>query len=89
MSVRFRTREIGSLAKPSWRVKALAGRPLDARDLDAAKRWGRRLGLGGHEQLMALLRRSDLDAAGRASVVDWSARYALALLERAGLGVRL
>jgi 5-methyltetrahydropteroyltriglutamate--homocysteine methyltransferase len=85
--VRFRTREIGSLAKPSWRVKALAGRPLDGNDVEEAARWGRRLGVDGHEQLLSLLRGGELDETGRASVVDWSARYALALLERAGVDV--
>lgn len=85
--VSFSTREIGSLAKPAWRVKALAGRPLDEHDLAEAERWGCRLKLGDHDELLSLLRRGDLDAAGRARVVDWSARYALALLERAGLDV--
>ena len=27
--IRFVTREIGSLAKPGWRVKAIAGRPVE------------------------------------------------------------
>jgi 5-methyltetrahydropteroyltriglutamate--homocysteine methyltransferase len=85
--VRFRTREIGSLAKPAWRVKALAGRPLDEADVADAERWGRRLELGDHDRLLALLRREHLDAAARAAVVDWSARYGIALLERAGLDV--
>jgi 5-methyltetrahydropteroyltriglutamate--homocysteine methyltransferase len=85
--VRFRTREIGSLAKPSWRVKTLAGRPLEPADVAQAERWGRRLGIDGHERLLALLRRAELGPAERAEVVDWSARYGLALLERAGLDV--
>lgn len=87
MSVRFRTREIGSLAKPGWRVKALAGRPLDANDVAEAGRWGGRLALDGHEELVELLRRGDFSAQDRAAVVDWSARYAIALLEHAGLDV--
>jgi 5-methyltetrahydropteroyltriglutamate--homocysteine methyltransferase len=86
-AVRFRTREIGSLAKPVWRVKALAGRPLDETDVAEAGRWGRRLELDGHDELLEILRRDELDAAARTSIVDWSARYGLALLERAGLDV--
>lgn len=85
--VRFRTREIGSLAKPSWRVKAVAGSPLADSDVDDAARWGRRLDLDGHERLLDVLRTGELDAPARAEVVDWSARYGLALLERAGLDV--
>lgn len=84
--VRFRTREIGSLAKPSWRVKPFARKPLDEADVEAAARWGRRLELAGHEELLVLLR-GELDAAALASIADWSARFGLALLERAGLDV--
>ncbi len=31
--IRFETREIGSLAKPVWRVKSFAGRPLEDGDI--------------------------------------------------------
>jgi 5-methyltetrahydropteroyltriglutamate--homocysteine methyltransferase len=86
-AVRFRTREIGSLAKPGWRVKAVARRPLAEADLEQAERWGRRLGVAGHEALLELLGRQELDAADRREVADWSARYGLALLEHAGLDV--
>jgi 5-methyltetrahydropteroyltriglutamate--homocysteine methyltransferase len=85
--VRFLTREIGSLAKPPWRVKAFAGRPLEERDLGEAVRWGRRLGLDGHEQLLELLRRGGFGDAELAQIDDWAARYAIALLERSGLDV--
>ena len=87
MSVRFLTREIGSLAKPSWRVKAFAGRLLDQRDLDEARRWGAGLGVDDHERLLELLARSQFGEAELAEIDDWSCRYALALQERAGLDV--
>ena len=51
------THEMGSLAKPGWRVKAYAGKPLDQRDLQDAGSWGRRLGVPDHEALVALLER--------------------------------
>lgn len=82
--VRFPTREIGSLAKPSWRVKTFAGRALDEGDLREAERWGKRLEVDGFEQLVEGLGRGDLDLA---EIDDWAARYALRLLERAGLDV--
>lgn len=85
--IRFVTREIGSLAKPGWRVKALAGRRLEPADLAEAERWGRRLHVEGHEQLGELLRRDVLGPSERAEVAGWSADYAIALLERAGLDV--
>jgi 5-methyltetrahydropteroyltriglutamate--homocysteine methyltransferase len=82
--VRFPTREIGSLAKPSWRVKSFAGRPLDERDIAEAERWGKRLEVEGFEQLVEQLREPDHDLA---EIDDWAARYALRLLEHAGLDV--
>ena len=38
--IKFLTREIGSLGKPSWRVKSFAGRPLEESDFAEAERWG-------------------------------------------------
>ena len=34
------THEIGSLAKPPWRVKAMMGSPLLDTDIEDAKKWG-------------------------------------------------
>jgi 5-methyltetrahydropteroyltriglutamate--homocysteine methyltransferase len=82
--VRFLTREIGSLAKPSWRVKTFAGRPLEEPDLADALRWGERLAVAGHEELVDGLRAGTL---GLEQVDDWAATYALRLLERAGVDV--
>jgi 5-methyltetrahydropteroyltriglutamate--homocysteine methyltransferase len=82
--VRFLTREIGSLAKPSWRVKTFVGRPLEEFDFAEAERWGRRLDVDGHEALVEGLRRESLS---QAEVDDWAAIYAIRLLERAGLDV--
>jgi 5-methyltetrahydropteroyltriglutamate--homocysteine methyltransferase len=87
-AVRFETREIGSLAKPAWRVKAFARRPLEDADVEEAERWGRRLALDGHESLVELLQsEGEFTADELAEIDDWSARYALALLEKAGLDV--
>jgi 5-methyltetrahydropteroyltriglutamate--homocysteine methyltransferase len=82
--VRFLTREIGSLAKPSWRVKTFAGRPLDERDVAEAELWGRKLDVDGHEALVEGLRSQSLS---REEIDDWAATYAIRLLERAGLDV--
>jgi 5-methyltetrahydropteroyltriglutamate--homocysteine methyltransferase len=80
--VRFLTREIGSLAKPSWRVKAFAGRPIEDSDVAEAERWGRRLEVEGHDELVAGLRAGRLS---RDRIDDWAALYAIRLLEKAGL----
>jgi 5-methyltetrahydropteroyltriglutamate--homocysteine methyltransferase len=87
MTVRFRTREIGSLAKPSWRVKTFAGRELEERDVDEARRWGTRLGIHDHELLVEQLSAWQSSEEALAEVDDWACRYALALLERTGLDV--
>ena len=40
LSTPLLTHELGSLAKPDWRVKAEAGVPLDERDLQEARAGG-------------------------------------------------
>jgi 5-methyltetrahydropteroyltriglutamate--homocysteine methyltransferase len=79
------THEIGSLAKPPWHVKTSAGRPLEESDLEHASRWGKRLDLADHEQLVELLTSSQFGEAELAEIARWSSRYALRLLESAGL----
>jgi len=82
--VRFLTREIGSLGKPSWRAKTFVGRPLEATDVAEAERWGKKLEVEGHEELLEGLRTGSLS---RAQVDDWAAIYAIRLLEKVGLDV--
>jgi 5-methyltetrahydropteroyltriglutamate--homocysteine methyltransferase len=82
--VRFLTREIGSLAKPSWRVKTFAGRPLEDSDVAEAERWGKRLEVEGREELVEGLRAQSLT---HEQVDKWAAVYAIRLLEKTGLDV--
>ena len=82
--IKFLTREIGSLGKPSWRVKTFAGRPLEEGDFQEAERWGKRLDVEGHEELVEGLRAERL-ASER--VDDWAVIYAIRLLEQVGLDV--
>jgi len=78
------TYEIGSLAKPAWRVKALRGLPIAEADVEEAARWGSSLGVEGYRDLVAVLRGEDSEERRR-RVVEWSAIYAIKLLEAAGL----
>jgi 5-methyltetrahydropteroyltriglutamate--homocysteine methyltransferase len=88
MSVHLTTREIGSLGKPSWRVKAFAGRPIEETDAQEAERWGKRLEVDGHEKLVDDLRGAAANGSLELSEIDdWAARYAIRLLEQAGLDV--
>ena len=81
------THELGSLAKPNWRVRAAAGRPVEDADVEDARAWGERLEVPDHEGLLDLLRRAPLDAPGRAEVRRWGSRYGVRLLESVGLNV--
>ena len=80
--IRFLTHEIGSLAKPPWLVKTNSGRSLDSSDLDHARRWGEKVGVPGYEELIALLEQPERDPD---EVARWSSKYALRLLEHAGV----
>jgi 5-methyltetrahydropteroyltriglutamate--homocysteine methyltransferase len=85
---RFVTREIGSLAKPSWRVKSLAGRPVEEDDIEEARKWGERLGLERVEELTELLRKGEsFTNKEKQKIQDFAALYGIRLLERAGLDV--
>ncbi len=81
------THELGSLAKPNWRVRAVAGTPLAEQDVEEARRWGERLAVPGYQELVELLRRAPLDPQQKAEVKRWSSRYAIRLLSSAGLDV--
>jgi 5-methyltetrahydropteroyltriglutamate--homocysteine methyltransferase len=81
------THEVGSLAKPGWRVKGYGGRPLAERDVEEARSWGERLGVPGYEELVELLGRAPLDRAQREELKRWSSIYGVRLLESVGLDV--
>ena len=78
------THEIGSLAKPPWLVKASAGTPLGDSDIEHARAWGEKLGVDRHEELVETLQRGNPD---KAELGHWASRYALRLLESAGIEI--
>ena len=82
---KYLTHEIGSLAKPPWLVKTNAGAKLDETDAEHARTWGEKLGVDDYEELVETIERgnrADPHELGR-----WASRYALRLLESAGLDV--
>ncbi len=88
MSRALLTHEMGSLAKPAWRVKAYAGKPLTEQDLEEARSWGERIGVPGYDSLLELLERTPLESKeDRREVARWSSRYGVRFLESAGLDV--
>ncbi|MGB3635281.1 MAG: hypothetical protein WA982_14660 [Rubrobacteraceae bacterium] len=85
--VRFVTREIGSLAKPGWRVKSIAGRSVEKTDIEYARKWGESLGINTEELTEILSRGENFSNENRAKIQDYAALYGIRLLERSGLDV--
>ncbi len=81
------THEIGSLDKPGWRVKAYAGKKLEDRDIEEARRWGELVQVPNHQELLDLLARSPVEKSKKDDIKKWSSRYGVRMLESAGLDV--
>lgn len=80
------THEIGSLAKPSWRIKAFTGAALDQKDLDEAQKWGKKLNLPEREDLLKILsKKQGFTSEEKAAIMRFSSLYATRFLESAGL----
>ncbi len=85
--IRFLTREIGSLAKPGWRVKAIAGRPVEEKDVEEAREWGWRLGIDSGELTEILRKGGSFTNEEKVKIQDFAALYGIRILEHAGLDV--
>jgi len=86
MSKLFPTQEIGSLSKPRWRTKAYKGEQLSKSDIAEAIRWGRRLEIEKLDELVKLLS-NRMPSSNRRAILEWSAKYAVRLFEKAGLDI--
>jgi len=82
----FPTQEIGSLAKPRWRVRGYRGEPLSKEETAEAVDWGRKLGIENLDALVKLLSGRD-SLNRRKAVLEWSAKYAIRFFEAAGLDI--
>lgn len=82
----FITHEIGSLAKPEWRVKIGRNLPVEKKDIDAAIAWGKRLCLY-YEPLVVLLQKKTLSEKDKEEIKKWSSIYALRMIEQAGVDI--
>jgi 5-methyltetrahydropteroyltriglutamate--homocysteine methyltransferase len=87
----FPTQEIGSIAKPGWRVKGVSkdGR-ISRSDIRDAARWGKILSVADYQKLVEILTKrshsseSPQDSEKR-EIRDWSVRYVLSLFNNVGL----
>lgn len=82
----FPTQEIGSLAKPSWRVKGYQGHELTENEIAEAVSWGEKLGIANLEQLIQVLKNKN-SPQRRKAILEWAAKYAIKFFEIAGLDV--
>ena len=87
----FPTQEIGSIAKPSWRVKGVSeDSKINSKDIEEAEYWGKFLEVPAYEELVALLRvreksKKPPTEREKEAIRDWSVLYVLALFEAARL----
>lgn len=80
------THDIGSLAKPSWKLKAFADLPLNEKDLAEAERWGIRLEIVERAELEQLLsKKQGFTSQEKIQILRFASLYATRLLEKAGL----
>lgn len=79
------THEIGSLAKPNWRVKALRNRPITDDDIENAKRWANFLNINIEPLLGILKKRRGFTTAEKKEIIKYSSLLATKMLEKTGL----
>lgn len=85
------THEVGSLAKPQWRVKAVAGTPIGQKDIEEAIIWGHRLNIDNNTLIDILLSAQNsgtvLSPGQKNEVRHFASVYGVRLQEVAGLDI--
>ncbi len=87
----FPLQEIGSIAKPTWRVKGVSNDSrISEGDIEIAELWGERLGVKDYQKLVELLIRRSQSSVPPAPeekdvIRDFSVEYVLALFAKVGL----
>lgn len=84
--IHLTTHEIGSLAKPEWRVKAALGKPIGKREQDEAIFWGKRLDIH-YQPLLEILSKETLSVTDKEKIKEWACIYAIRMLEQTGLDI--
>ncbi len=85
----FPTQEIGSIAKPGWRVKGVSDEArITSKEIEEAEYWGRALKVRNYEKLVALLKeraKRKPTSDEKEEIRDFSVEYVLALFDNVGL----
>jgi 5-methyltetrahydropteroyltriglutamate--homocysteine methyltransferase len=81
------THEIGSLAKPNWRVKAINNVPLNDDDIEDAKSWAKFLNIYADELLDILKKKKNFADEEKKKIINYSSLFATKLLEKSGIDV--
>ncbi len=87
----YPTQEIGSIAKPGWRVKGVSDEArITSKDVAEAEDWGKRLSIPNYEELVQLLKNRERSSSPpseqeKERIRDWSVRYVLSLFEKVDL----
>ncbi|MEM0007336.1 MAG: hypothetical protein QXR89_03610 [Candidatus Bathyarchaeia archaeon] len=87
MNKLFPTQEIGSLAKPAWRIKGYRGEPLSESEIAEALDWGQRLRIEGIDELVKILKSKKSTPEDKRAILEWSARFVIRFFENAGLDI--
>lgn len=82
----FITHEIGSLAKPEWRVKSVLGKPIGQSEIDEAVLWAKTLSIK-NDELLSLLKKKNPSQKDKNDIKKWASIYAVGLLEKAGVDI--
>jgi len=87
----FPLQEIGSIAKPPWRVKGVSNDSrISESDIENAELWGERIGVAEYQKLVELLQRRSQSSVPPTEeekdlIRDYSVEYVLALFRKVGL----
>ncbi len=82
--IKFQTHEVGSLAKPEWRIKPILGKKLTTADIADVKQWAKKLNLD-IEPLLRLLKSKKFTPVKKQKIKQWASLFAVRLQEQAGL----
>ncbi|MEM4713677.1 MAG: hypothetical protein QXQ61_03900 [Candidatus Bathyarchaeia archaeon] len=87
MNKLFPAQEIGSLAKPAWRIKGYRGEPLSESEIAEVLDWGQRLRIEGIDELVKILKSKKSTPEDKRAILEWSARFVIRFFENAGLDI--